>query len=285
MFRQPAILAFLDFNDAFDSVDRCAINYTCPTWYAPKVCEHNSILIFAYFWAGGASQGYSYSPFFSNHVTDDIPVRWPHTRLKSTRQRLVAFVGLFGMGILFIFTPLSGERSSSCSDVVIPVSPHQSTALGSINDGINDAYPKAVRDLNSGHLICENCLNATLEDHQYTIRFSDELCSKLNGGKCFTKLDISDAYLHIVVSDGNKLLLTINSHVERKPLNDEEKTDLRKLGKAKILCITPPLPSDSVTLISTVSLDGYAETEHINGQRYSQTWLSCAFNELHLQLP
>ncbi|GAA52700.1 hypothetical protein CLF_108644 [Clonorchis sinensis] len=38
---------------------------------------------------------------------------------------------------------------------VIPVSPHQSTALGSINDGINDAYPKAVRDLNSGHLICE----------------------------------------------------------------------------------------------------------------------------------
>ncbi|GAA52701.1 hypothetical protein CLF_108645 [Clonorchis sinensis] len=83
-------------------------------------------------------------------------VKWPHTRLKSTRQRLVAFVGLFGMGILFIFTPLSGERSSSSSDVVIPVSPHQSTALGSINDGINDAYPKAVRDLNSGHLICES---------------------------------------------------------------------------------------------------------------------------------
>ncbi|GAA55414.1 hypothetical protein CLF_107876 [Clonorchis sinensis] len=27
---------------------------------------------------------------------------------------------------------------------------------------------------------------------------------------------------------------------ERYPLNDEEKTDLRKLGKAKILCITPP---------------------------------------------
>ncbi|KAG5455075.1 hypothetical protein CSKR_104584 [Clonorchis sinensis] len=33
--------------------------------------------------------------------------------------------------ILFIFTPLSFERSSSCSGVIIPVSPHQREALDS----------------------------------------------------------------------------------------------------------------------------------------------------------
>ncbi|KAG5441364.1 hypothetical protein CSKR_108710, partial [Clonorchis sinensis] len=40
-------------------------------------------------------------------------------------------LGSCGIRILFIFTPLSFERSSSCSGVIIPMSPHQREALDS----------------------------------------------------------------------------------------------------------------------------------------------------------
>ncbi|KAG5453962.1 hypothetical protein CSKR_110045 [Clonorchis sinensis] len=46
-------------------------------------------------------------------------------------KQLSLVVGLCGIGILFIFMPLSFERSSSCSGVIIPVSPHQREALDS----------------------------------------------------------------------------------------------------------------------------------------------------------
>ncbi|GAA51908.1 hypothetical protein CLF_106999 [Clonorchis sinensis] len=55
-------------------------------------------------------------------------------------------------------------------------------------------------------------LNAVLGSHQYPLPVPEDLFTKLNGGKCFAKLDLADAYLQIEVSDDSKELLTINTH-------------------------------------------------------------------------
>ncbi|CAH8515513.1 unnamed protein product [Schistosoma bovis] len=55
-------------------------------------------------------------------------------------------------------------------------------------------------------------LNEALEDHQYPLPVPEDLFAKLNGGKYFAKLDLSDAYLQIPVADECKHYLTINTH-------------------------------------------------------------------------
>ncbi|CAH8448460.1 unnamed protein product [Schistosoma curassoni] len=55
-------------------------------------------------------------------------------------------------------------------------------------------------------------LNEALETHQYPLPLPEDLFAKLNGGKLFAKLDLSEAYLQIPVADESKNLLTINTH-------------------------------------------------------------------------
>ncbi|CAH8557945.1 unnamed protein product [Schistosoma intercalatum] len=55
-------------------------------------------------------------------------------------------------------------------------------------------------------------LNEALQSHQYPLPLPEDLFAKLNGGRYFAKLDLSDAYLQIPVSDESKDLLTINTH-------------------------------------------------------------------------
>ncbi|CAH8568978.1 unnamed protein product [Schistosoma guineensis] len=55
-------------------------------------------------------------------------------------------------------------------------------------------------------------LNGALQSHQYPLPLPEDLFAKLNGGRYFAKLDLSDAYLQIPVSDESKDLLTINTH-------------------------------------------------------------------------
>jgi hypothetical protein len=55
-------------------------------------------------------------------------------------------------------------------------------------------------------------LNAALDTHQYPLPIPEDLFTKLNGGTCFAKLDLSDAYFQIEVEDDSKQLLTINTH-------------------------------------------------------------------------
>ncbi|CAH8535475.1 unnamed protein product [Dicrocoelium dendriticum] len=55
-------------------------------------------------------------------------------------------------------------------------------------------------------------LNEALNTHQYPLPVPDDLFSKLNGGQCFAKLDLSDAYLQIEVDEASRELLTINTH-------------------------------------------------------------------------
>ncbi|CAH8637620.1 unnamed protein product [Dicrocoelium dendriticum] len=56
-------------------------------------------------------------------------------------------------------------------------------------------------------------LNAVLEDQQYPLPVPEDLFSKLNGGKCFAKLDLADAYLQIPVAHQCRTLLTVNTHL------------------------------------------------------------------------
>ena len=55
-------------------------------------------------------------------------------------------------------------------------------------------------------------LNAALEQHHYPLPAPDDIFTTLNGGKCFAKLDLADAYLQIEVSPESRELLTINTH-------------------------------------------------------------------------
>ena len=55
-------------------------------------------------------------------------------------------------------------------------------------------------------------LNDALEDYCYPLPTPEDIFSKLNGGKLFTKIDLSDAYLQVPVDDSCSDLLCINSH-------------------------------------------------------------------------
>lgn len=55
-------------------------------------------------------------------------------------------------------------------------------------------------------------LNAALESHHYPLPVPDDLFTMLNGGSCFAKLDLADAYLQLEVDPGSREPLTINTH-------------------------------------------------------------------------
>ena len=55
-------------------------------------------------------------------------------------------------------------------------------------------------------------LNQALKDHNYTLPSPEEIFDKLNGGKIFSKIDLSDAYLQIEVEENSSKLLCINTH-------------------------------------------------------------------------
>ena len=54
-------------------------------------------------------------------------------------------------------------------------------------------------------------LNAALKDHHYPLPSHEEVFTKLNGGKIFSKIDLSEAYLQIPVEESSKLLC-ISTH-------------------------------------------------------------------------
>ena len=55
-------------------------------------------------------------------------------------------------------------------------------------------------------------LNDALQDHHYPQPSAEEIFNKLNGGKIFSKIDPSDAYLQIKVDEKSSKLLCINTH-------------------------------------------------------------------------
>ncbi|XP_037041779.1 uncharacterized protein K02A2.6-like [Bradysia coprophila] len=55
-------------------------------------------------------------------------------------------------------------------------------------------------------------LNEALENFEYPLPTADSIFATLNGGKYFSKIDLADAYFQVLVDDGSKKYLTINTH-------------------------------------------------------------------------
>lgn len=55
-------------------------------------------------------------------------------------------------------------------------------------------------------------LNDALDIDQYPLPRPDDLYQKINGGKVFSKIDLSDAYLQLELDDASKKLVVINTH-------------------------------------------------------------------------
>ena len=55
-------------------------------------------------------------------------------------------------------------------------------------------------------------LNECLRDHTYPLPTLEEIFSKLNGGKVFSKIDLSEAYLQVKVEEECTKYLTIHTH-------------------------------------------------------------------------
>ena len=72
-----------------------------------------------------------------------------------------------------------------------------------------------VRKANGKVRVCADYstgLNDSLDLHQYPLPLPQDIFTKLNGGKCFAKIDLSDAFLQMEVDEDSKELLTINTH-------------------------------------------------------------------------
>ena len=72
-----------------------------------------------------------------------------------------------------------------------------------------------VRKANGKVHICADYstgLNNALDTHQYPLPIPKDLFAKPNGGICFAKIDLSDAFLQLEVDEDSKELLTINTH-------------------------------------------------------------------------
>ena len=55
-------------------------------------------------------------------------------------------------------------------------------------------------------------LNAALKDYHYPLPSPEEVFNKLKGGKVFSKIDSSEAYLQIPVKENSSKLLCIKTH-------------------------------------------------------------------------
>ena len=55
-------------------------------------------------------------------------------------------------------------------------------------------------------------LKAALKDYHYPLSSPEEVFNKLNGGKIFLKIDLSEAFLLIPVEENSSKLLCINTH-------------------------------------------------------------------------
>ena len=55
-------------------------------------------------------------------------------------------------------------------------------------------------------------LNAALKDYHYSLPSPEEVFNKLNRGKVFSKIDLSEAYLQIPVEENSSKLFCINTH-------------------------------------------------------------------------
>ncbi|VDL71646.1 unnamed protein product [Nippostrongylus brasiliensis] len=72
-----------------------------------------------------------------------------------------------------------------------------------------------VRKANGNIRVCADFstgLNKSLEAYEYPIPIPEDIFARLNGGRFFSQIDFSDAYLQIELTDEAKELVVINTH-------------------------------------------------------------------------
>ncbi|KAA3680332.1 uncharacterized protein DEA37_0004615 [Paragonimus westermani] len=93
-----------------------------------------------------------------------------------------------------------------------PKRPVPYAALPIVDDELNSFKKKKAH---GGVRICADFstgLNAASMNYEYPLPMPEDLFTKLNGGQCFAKVELADAYLQIPVEEKSRKLLTINTH-------------------------------------------------------------------------
>jgi hypothetical protein len=72
-------------------------------------------------------------------------------------------------------------------------------------------------------------INRAAKIDRYPIPCIEELFASLSGGKQFSKLDLSHAYLQITLDAPSRRLVTINTHKEYCPISSKSSNDLNPL--------------------------------------------------------
>ena len=160
-----------------------------------------------------------------NHVQSTVP--------SSPAEQLVnEFTSVFQNGLgLCTFTQAKLQLSNTGKPVFRPKRPVPYAALPLVDEELKRlesmgvlqpvtysawAAPIVVVKKPNGSIrLCADFstgLNAALESNCYPLPVPEDIFTILNGGTCYAKIDLAEAYLQIEVSPASRELLTINTH-------------------------------------------------------------------------
>ena len=106
-------------------------------------------------------------------------------------------------------------------------------------------------------------ISSYLDVNQYPLPRSEELFAALNGGVQFTKLDLSDAYLHIELDEESKKFVAINTHKRLYRMNRLPYGVAPAIFQQMMDQLLPKLPR-IVCFIDDILITGRDEKEHLS---------------------
>lgn len=116
-----------------------------------------------------------------------------------------------------VFKPKRNVPFSSKEDIEIELQRLQENGVVEKVDYSEWASPTVyVKKKNKKIRVCADFstgLNDCLMDHSYPLPSPEDIFTKLNGGKIFSKIDLSEAYLQVKVSEECSKYLCINTHL------------------------------------------------------------------------
>ena len=116
-----------------------------------------------------------------------------------------------------VFKPKRKVPFSSKEDIEIELQRLQENGVVEKVDYSEWASPTVyVKKKNKKIWVCADFstgLNDCLMDHSYPLPSPEDIFTKLNGGKIFSKIDLSEAYLQVKVSEECSKYLCINTHL------------------------------------------------------------------------
>ena len=119
--------------------------------------------------------------------------------------------------VKLVFKPKRNVPFSSKEDIEIELQRLQENGVVEKVDYSEWASPTVyVKKKNKKIRVCADFstgLNDCLMDHSYPLPSPEDIFTKLNGGKIFSKIDLPEAYLQVKVSEKCSKYLCINTHL------------------------------------------------------------------------